>query len=82
MQIVGAIFALLVGTVFVYGGVRRWKFLVDPPTELWFLYSQSLLRCIFQPREMRVVTILQGIVCFIASVMLVMSTWFPDGRRF
>ena len=36
--IAGAVF-VVVGAVLVVGTRRRWDWLVDPPEDLWFLYS-------------------------------------------
>ena len=41
----GTSFAL-VGLLLLVGAYRKWDWLIDPPTEYWFIYSQSLVKLI------------------------------------
>lgn len=53
--------ALIVGSlVCIYGSYRRWKWLVDPPEHLAFVYSQSLLKVLFGSVFVRNFTMIVG----------------------
>lgn len=52
------------GLFVVFGAYRRWKWLVDPPTFLWFCYTQSFFKLIAGVEGCRVISVLLGIVLF------------------
>ncbi len=35
------------GVMLIVGANRRWRWLVDPPRELWLCYSQAFVRHVF-----------------------------------
>lgn len=45
-----------------YGAHRRWRWLVDPPEELWFCYTQSLLKGLLGIGGLRKFTFVLGII--------------------
>ena len=70
MIIIG-IAIIILGILFVYGGIREWKGLVDPPKAAAFFYSQSPLRCLFPVEVMKWITIAQGLACIMAGAAFI-----------
>ena len=78
----GDLFAqALIGIISVCGGIflvvgarRRWVWLVDPPSHLWFCYSQSLLKAIFGSEGCRIITLNTGIALVCAGLFLIVRT--------
>jgi hypothetical protein len=73
----------IISVVFVAGGItlivgtyRRWPWLIDPPLELWPLYSQSAIKKLFGVRAVIGFTyacgffiLLVGIFAFVRTVV-------------
>ena len=59
-----------VGALLIVGAVRRWAWLVDPPTSLWFCYSQSLVKAIVGTEGCRSFTRMLGFVFVLAGIFL------------
>ena len=60
-----AIFSLIfvaVGAFLIIGARKRWAWLVDPPSYLWFCYTQSLYKAIFGSEGCRVITLYMGAI--------------------
>lgn len=58
------------GLLFAVGGLRKWKFLVDPPRGALFWWPQALLRTVVTPRHMPRVTALIGLIYIAIGVMV------------
>jgi hypothetical protein len=43
-QTIGGTLFIVAGAVLVFGTRRRWGWLVDPPEDLWFVYSGSSIK--------------------------------------
>lgn len=63
---IATVVCFAIGTVLIVGGARDWEFLTDPPKEMFWCYSQSLLRLVFSRRAMRLVTAILG-CCFLLA---------------
>jgi len=63
----GLVFALI-GFLLFYGGYKRWKFLVDPPENLWPFYTQSFMKKIDGPEGARSWALFIGAISFCAGV--------------
>ncbi|MBA8889901.1 hypothetical protein FHW12_004148 [Dokdonella fugitiva] len=59
------------GVMLVAGAHRRWAWLVDPPTALWFCYSQSFLKAIGGTEFCRSATFAMGYLLFAAALFVV-----------
>ena len=62
--IAGAVF-VVVGAVLVVGTRRRWDWLVDPPEDLWFLYSGSFIKKFCGTDVLELLNIYVGIACIV-----------------
>jgi hypothetical protein len=61
-----------VGLLLVLGALRRWRWLVDPPTFLFFCYSQSLFKLIAGTEGCRIITLLLGsLFSFLGGALVV-----------
>jgi len=69
LGIVFVLFFSVAGVVFLVGANRRWRWLVDPPPELWLCYSQSLVRRVFGERTVIAYTYIMGILFLAASMV-------------
>ena len=72
-----SLFGLLLiaaGALLVVGALRRWAWLVDPPTYLWFCYSQSLLKAVFGSEGCRLITVNMGVLFACAGLFLVVRS--------
>jgi len=63
------LFSGVAGVVFLVGANRRWRWLVDPPPELWLCYSQSFLREVFGESTVIAYTYIMGILFLAASMV-------------
>lgn len=45
----GLLFIAL-GSLLIYGTFKRWRMLVDPPEDLWLVYSHSFIKRLFGQR--------------------------------
>jgi hypothetical protein len=59
---------LLWGVIYVYGGTREWKWLIDPPVYLAFFFPQVLVRDLFGKEMTKIYTI--GIGWIILAIAL------------
>jgi hypothetical protein len=71
----GALFAA-VGALLVFGAVRRWAWLVDPPTWLWFCYTQSMFKAAFGSEGCRAVTINMGAIFVCVGLFMFVRAMF------
>ena len=69
---------LLIGSgwLLLRGAIRRWEWLVDPPTEFWFCYSQSLLKLIFGSEGCRALTIAMGAMFLAIGALILVVSFF------
>ena len=73
--IVGAVL-VVAGAVLVFGTRRRWGWLVDPPEDLWFVYSGSFIKKFCGTDVLELLNIYLGIACIVGGVAgLGMSIW-------
>jgi len=61
---------LLFAVLFIVGGKKRWKWLVDPPEEWALFYSQSLLKILVGKDLLRGVTIFEGWFLVVLSLYI------------
>jgi hypothetical protein len=76
----GLIFAaavIAIGLIFIVGGLRKWKFLVDPPKNSLFWWPQAFLRTLVPLRHMPWVTALIGLI-YIAIGVMILSRWLSE----
>ena len=66
-------------TTSVLGALKRWRWLVDPPTFLWFCYSQSLLKLIAGTEGCRVITLLMGSLFSVCGAALLVGALRAGG---
>jgi len=77
--IAGAVF-VIVGAVLVVGTRRRWDWLVDPPEDLWFLYSGSFIKKFWGTDVLELLNIYVGIACILGGLAaLGMIVWRAVG---
>ena len=69
-QIVFGLFFVAAGAFLITGALRRWGWLIDPPSYLWFCYSQSLLKAVFGSEGCRLITLNLGAVFICAGIFL------------
>jgi hypothetical protein len=60
---------VIMGVVCVIGAWRRWRWLVDPPREAWFWYSQAFLKTILGTRGLQVWTYVFGGLCILFGAL-------------
>lgn len=65
------------GAFLLLGATRRWEWLVDPPKELWFFYSQSLIKAIFGSEGCRYFTIFLGLASIATGALFVVCATIP-----
>jgi hypothetical protein len=68
------IFMITLGLLLISGAYRRWRWLVDPPTELWPFYSQSLIKKLFGKHAVVYFTYLVGFGIIVISIMGISQT--------
>jgi len=78
-KVLGITFFLLViilGAGLVIGAARRWSWLVDPPEEYWFVYSQSFIKKLFGTRVLLFFTYTMGLLTIAVGIyVLVKGIW-------
>ena len=62
----------LFAVLYIVGGKRRWKWLVDPPEEWGLFYSQSFLKTLLGKELLREVTIWLGWFFFASSISILL----------
>jgi hypothetical protein len=75
-EILLALTIALIGILLIVGATRRWEWLVNPPTALWFCYSQSLLKAIGGAEFCRLATLAIGYAFIATSLMFVGTSLF------
>ena len=70
------IIAVVAGVLCVVGALRRWRWLVDPPTFFWFCDSQSLVKAIAGKEGARVYTLVLGQLFIVFGVVLLLQALF------
>jgi hypothetical protein len=65
---------LVAGIVFVVGALRRWEWLVDPPEEYKWFYTQSLLKAVFGSEWCRGSTLSFGVMLIVIGT-LILGSW-------
>jgi len=70
----GLLFVAAGGVLFT-GARKRWAWLVDPPTEFWFCYSQSLLKAVFGTEGCRAITQTMGVLFVVVGSFLLVRSW-------
>jgi hypothetical protein len=68
LSLIFACFFVAAGLALILGSVKRWKWLVDPPTEYWPFYSHSFLKKFFGQEALLPFNYLLGIVLIILSL--------------
>ena len=63
---------IAVGILCLVGALRRWRWLVDPPTFLWFCYSQSLVKAIAGTEGCRIFTLALGQAFIFAGLLVLL----------
>jgi hypothetical protein len=78
--LLGALF-VVVGVLSIVGVRKRWGWLVDPPDELWPLYSQSFIKRFFGKAALEGYTMFTGVV-FVAAgaIFVVIAIWRALGN--
>lgn len=76
-----ALVAMAAGITLVVGATRRWEWLVDPPTSLWFCYSQSLLKAIGGAEFCRFATFAMGYLFIAASLLFLGAALFVPAAK-
>jgi hypothetical protein len=64
------------GVILVYGSRKRWNWLVDPPEELWPIYSQAFLKKLVGTDEVAHFTYVFGLnVILFAIAITAVNVW-------
>lgn len=61
---------VVIGLMLLAGGWLDWGFLTDPPKQMFWCCSQSLLRVFFPRQAMRAVTALLGLVFLVGAIAM------------
>ena len=61
--------SFLMGMTLIIGAFRDWKWLVDPPSQMWSYYSQALLKRLFGRR------FLVAYTYFVGFLIVAFSLW-------
>ena len=56
---------LMIEGILIFGAIKRWQWIIDPPKTLFFIYPLSFLRLLFDPEEMVYAVIGQGVIALI-----------------
>jgi len=64
-----------IGLTLIYGAYARWRWLVDPPTDMRFYYSQAVLKRVFGVRFVVVYTYCLGLMLIAFAVWVVVARW-------
>ena len=57
MILIDIIVVIFFGLLIV-GAIKRWPIIVDPDKKYWMIWAPSAFRIIFEPEQLRIVTIL------------------------
>ena len=63
----------LVGILLLVGAYRKWSWLIDPPTDYWFFYSQSLVKLIVGRAGLIWFTYLLGSLFVVGGLLIIWS---------
>ncbi len=81
-KLFGVMFFLAVislGAVLVFGTAQRWRWLVDPPEDYWFFYSQAFIKKFFGARAVVSFTYVIGFAFIVVGIfVLVKGLGFLD----
>lgn len=69
MSITFLLLFFFAGVASCVGAYRRWKWLVDPPEELWLVYSQAFIRRVFGKKFTIGFTYFLGILFIVGAVI-------------
>ena len=58
----------IIGVLFVYGGTKEWKWLIDPPDWLGFFFPQVLIKILFGSNIAKIYTIVVGWIMVAAAL--------------
>jgi hypothetical protein len=61
------------GLTCVIGTRKGWRWLVDPPKEAWFWYSQAFVKRIAGARVLRVWTYVLGVLCIVGGLLNILG---------
>ena len=71
------VLVIILGVVLITGATRKWSWLIDPPEEYWYLYSQSFMKKVLGERAVLLFTYGMGMLCVAVGVyVLVRGIWF------
>ena len=66
---------VVLGLVLIIGAVKRWPWIVNPPDEAWFWYSQAFIKKIFGPRVLLYFTYALGLATIAAGLYGLTLYW-------
>ncbi len=72
-DVIFGIACISLGCILVLGAHRRWRWLVDPPKDLWFVYTQSLLKALFGSEVVLVFSYFLGFAFVAAGFYIIMA---------
>ncbi len=64
---------IFASAILIVGGTRGWKWLIDPPEDLFSVYSQSLLKKLFGVSFVRRFTIAVGYGFLLLSLIVLLA---------
>jgi len=56
------------GTVLIYGALKNWPLLVDPPEKMAYYYSQALIKKLFGKKFLLIETYVLGILFILVGI--------------
>ena len=65
-----AIFLIMVGIVMIIGTRRKWRWLVDPPDDLWPFYLPSLIKRFFGGNALQILIYIAAFSGIVAMIFL------------
>jgi len=65
-----AILLIMVGVVMIIGTRRQWRWLVDPPDDLWPFYFPSLIKRFFGGNALRIFIYITALSAIVAMAFL------------
>jgi hypothetical protein len=68
--------AMAAGIVLIAGALRRWKWLVDPPEEFKWFYTQSLLKAVYGSEWCRGITLSFGFLLVSLGAIIIGIVFF------
>ncbi len=63
-----ACFFIMTGIVLIVGSAKKWRWLVDPPTEYWKVYSHSFIKRLFGKTVLLCFNYILGILLILLSL--------------